>query len=215
MSASDKAGYVLYEIEINSTASRRSTLVLTVPKECQGPFPAVVVLAGHGGTRHTAYGTTLGYHRIGEIVAQSGYVTVSTSVGQHGVFEEGRTLMGERLWDLMRCIDYLESRDELSGEEDQHQVRAQRLHGLAHAVDHVRVVRTSQHFRRPAIEHSGADLPSTAGRNRTPPGRRSGMAARETVARQKLDGIATDQVIPAAAGPSALPRRRSAGTLKT
>ncbi len=36
-------------------------------------------------------------------------MTISTTVSQHDVREEGRLLMGERLWDLMRCVDYLES----------------------------------------------------------------------------------------------------------
>lgn len=113
LSASEKPGYVHHEVEINSTPGRRINLVLTVPAGRPGPFPAIVVLAGHGGTRHTAYGDDHGYHRMGEILAASGYVTVSTSVGQHEVYEEGRTLMGERLWDVMRCIDYLESRKEV------------------------------------------------------------------------------------------------------
>jgi hypothetical protein len=30
-------------------------------------------------------------------------------VGQHEVYEKGRILMGERLWDLMRCVDLLQS----------------------------------------------------------------------------------------------------------
>ncbi len=40
---------------------------------------------------------------------QNGYVVISTDIGQHEIYETGRTLMGERLWDLMRCVDYLES----------------------------------------------------------------------------------------------------------
>ena len=37
------------------------------------------------------------------------YVTIAAVVSQHKIFEDGRLLMGERLWDLMRCLDYLES----------------------------------------------------------------------------------------------------------
>jgi acetyl esterase/lipase len=113
VSASERPEYTMYEVEITSTPGRRIPLVLTVPANREGPLPAVVVLAGHGGTRHTAYGAERGYYRMGELLAESGYVTISTSVGQHAVAEEGRTLMGERLWDLMRCIDYLESRNEI------------------------------------------------------------------------------------------------------
>lgn len=113
LSESKKTGYVLYEVEISSTPNRRINLALTVPSGHQGHCPAIVVVAGHGGTRHTAYGDDHGYHRIGEMLAQSGYVTVSTSVSQHDVYEQGRTLIGERLWDLIRCVDYLVSRSEV------------------------------------------------------------------------------------------------------
>ena len=41
--------------------------------------------------------------------ARRGFVTIAPDVGQHEVYEEGRTLMGERLWDSIRCVDYLES----------------------------------------------------------------------------------------------------------
>ena len=36
-----------------------------------------------------------------------GYVTIAVDVGQHEVYEPGRTLAGERLRDLMRAVDYL------------------------------------------------------------------------------------------------------------
>jgi hypothetical protein len=53
------------------------------------------------------------YQGFAAELARRGYVTISTSVSQHEVREHGRTLMGERLWDLMRCVDYLESRPEV------------------------------------------------------------------------------------------------------
>jgi hypothetical protein len=40
-------------------------------------------------------------------------VTISADVGQHKVYEENRTLMGERLWDVMRCVDFLETLPEV------------------------------------------------------------------------------------------------------
>jgi hypothetical protein len=49
-------------------------------------------------------------------LAKRGFAVISTDVGRHEVYEEGRTLMGERLWDLMRCIDYLEGLDVVDGE---------------------------------------------------------------------------------------------------
>jgi hypothetical protein len=46
-------------------------------------------------------------------LATKGYVTISTTVSQHEVYDEGRLLMGERLWDLIRCVDYLQSMPEV------------------------------------------------------------------------------------------------------
>jgi len=47
------------------------------------------------------------YRGFATALAEKGVVTISTDVGQHEVYEAGRLLMGERLWDLMRCVDYL------------------------------------------------------------------------------------------------------------
>ena len=49
-------------------------------------------------------------------MAQHGFVAIATDVGQHEVYEKGRTLMGERLWDLMRCVDYLEALPEVDAQ---------------------------------------------------------------------------------------------------
>ncbi len=102
-------GYVAHEMELCATPGRRQSIVLTMPVVGKGPFPAIVLIAGHGGSRHTAYGDATGYHRIGHILAGGGYVTVSTEVGQHEVHEQGRSLAGERLWSLVRCVDFLAS----------------------------------------------------------------------------------------------------------
>jgi hypothetical protein len=113
ISSQDKGKYVFHEMEINSTPTRRIKIVLTIPTKLKGPFPSVLVVAGHGGTRHTCY-TKASYHRCGHVLAERGYVTVSTRVSQHKVHEKGRTLMGERLWDLMRCVDFLVSLKEVN-----------------------------------------------------------------------------------------------------
>lgn len=111
-SSEDRGKYVFHEMEINSTPNRRIKVVLTLPKNARGPFPAIVAVAGHGGNRHTCY-VKESYHRCAHVLAEQGYVTISTRVSQHKVHEEGRTLMGERLWDLMRCVDYLGSLEEV------------------------------------------------------------------------------------------------------
>ncbi len=103
-------GWKLEEREIQSTLQRRIRICLAVPdnieeKKC----PALVCVHGHGGNRYSAFEKEpTPYHCFGRILAQNGFVVITTDVGQHEVYEKERTLMGERLWDLMRCVDYLE-----------------------------------------------------------------------------------------------------------
>ncbi|MFB3789119.1 MAG: alpha/beta fold hydrolase [bacterium] len=97
------------EIEIQSTPRRRIPVVVTVPREGTPPFPAVVCIHGHGGTRHSVYDSGSIYKGFAAELARRGTVTIAADVGQHDVREAGRTLMGERLWDLIRCVDYLAS----------------------------------------------------------------------------------------------------------
>jgi hypothetical protein len=102
-----KDAYEEREIEINATPQRRIQILLTVPKNVPGPWPAVVCIPGHGGNRRNVHDKKSAYKGFAAELAAKGYVTVSADVGQHKVYEENRTLMGERLWDLMRCVDYL------------------------------------------------------------------------------------------------------------
>ena len=112
ISSEDKGKYVMHEMEINTTPTRRIKIVLTLPKNVRGPFPAVIAVAGHGGNRHTCY-VKASYKQCAHVLAERGCVTISTRVSQHKVYEKGRTLLGERLWDLMRCADYLVSREDV------------------------------------------------------------------------------------------------------
>ena len=116
VSSEEREQYLFEEMEINSTPSRRIQIVVTRPKNRKGPRPAVLCVAGHGGTRYSCYQPGKGYFQFGHLLAEKGYVTMSTKVSQHEVYEEGRTLMGERLWDLMRCVDYLTSLEEVDRE---------------------------------------------------------------------------------------------------
>jgi dienelactone hydrolase len=116
-------GYTVKEMSIRSTAGRMMEIVLTIPKEGPGPFPAVVCIGGHSSTKFSPYnnGKAYGplpvpkddggslYKGFAADLAKDGYVTISTLVSQHEVYEKGRSLMGERLWDLMRCVSYLET----------------------------------------------------------------------------------------------------------
>jgi len=112
ISSEKREKYVLKEMEIDSTPGRRMKITLALPTNGKGPFPAVVCVAGHGGTRRSPYEEP-SYRRVGHVLAEKGYVTISATVKQHETYEKGRTLMGERLWDLMRCVDYLTSLEEV------------------------------------------------------------------------------------------------------
>jgi esterase/lipase len=125
LSSADKQTYRVREMEINSTPNRRIRIILTVPISKNTPSPAVVCIGGHGSNLHSPYDTTtiVGkdqrmkrdgiYKGFGTVLASMGYVTISTTVSQHEVYEKGRLLMAERLWDLIRCVDYLQSLPEV------------------------------------------------------------------------------------------------------
>ena len=107
--------FTRYLTEIDSRPDRRIKVLLTVPLETKpGETPAVVCIHGHGGTRDVVYDRKNIYGGFATVLAERGYVTLSTNVGQHDVQDkEQRTLMGERLWDLIRVVDLAASRPEV------------------------------------------------------------------------------------------------------
>jgi hypothetical protein len=126
LSRADRGTYNIMEVEINSTLSRRIRVVVTIPDSKDKPVPAVVCIGGHGSSLYSPYDpkTIVGqrprkksysiYKDFGTVLAKRGYVTISTTVSQHEVYEKGRLLMAERLWDLIRCVDYLQSMPEVN-----------------------------------------------------------------------------------------------------
>lgn len=121
----DRGTHLVKELQIYSTPGRRMQIIVTVPTSRKGPVPAVVCIGGHGSNQYSPYNEqTVAkdisrvkadriYKGFGTILAKRGYVTISTTVSQHTVYEDGRLLMAERLWDLIRCVDYLESMPEV------------------------------------------------------------------------------------------------------
>ncbi len=105
--------FIIKEIEILSTKNRKIKVVLTYPYNAEienKKYPAVVCIHGHGGNRWSPFNEDeVIYYQFGTKLTELGFIVISTDVGQHEVYENGRTLMGERIWDLMRCVDYLTS----------------------------------------------------------------------------------------------------------
>ena len=111
LATGEHEGFRLDALELRATPGRVFQAMLAVPAEASGPMPAVVAIHGHGGNRMTPFDPEQAiYKSFGSELARRGFVVISTDVGQHDVYEAGRTVMGERLWDLMRCVDYLRSR---------------------------------------------------------------------------------------------------------
>lgn len=108
--------YVVEELTLRSTPGRTIRAVVTRPRKGTAPFPAVVCIHGHGGDRWSVHDPSSIYKGFASQLAARGHVTISTDVGQHRVYEKGRTLLGERLWDLRRCVDYLETLSDVDGE---------------------------------------------------------------------------------------------------
>ncbi|HOL19758.1 MAG TPA: alpha/beta hydrolase family protein [Candidatus Hydrogenedens sp.] len=106
-----REGYKLEEFKIQSTLQRSIHVCVGVPlTDKPKKFPAVVCIHGHGGNRYTAFEKEpTPYHEFGKRLLENGYIVITTDVGQHDIYEQGRTLIGERLWDLIRCVDYLET----------------------------------------------------------------------------------------------------------
>lgn len=111
----DKEKYTFKEIELASTKNRRIKAVVTLPKPAAGvsKYPAMVCIHGHGGNRYIVHDKKNIYGGFAAELAERGYVTISTDVGQHTLADADRTLCGERLWDLLRCADYVISLPEV------------------------------------------------------------------------------------------------------
>jgi len=107
-STAASAGFVRSEITLASTLTRRIDAVVTLP-EGDGSVPGVVCIHGHGSDRRGVYATDSIYKGFATELARLGYATIAVDVGQHEVCEEGRLLMGERLWDCRRAVDWFTS----------------------------------------------------------------------------------------------------------
>lgn len=111
--------YFLEELTLNSLPDREVHVWLAVPEvgawdavPVQGGLPGILALHGHGGTGEQVVKGE-GLYWYGKSFVQKGYVVASLDIGQHELQHEGWSLMGERTWDALACLDYLCSRPEV------------------------------------------------------------------------------------------------------
>lgn len=114
--SSDK-GYVLQEITLQSLPDRRVHLWIAKPNHMpENGLPAVLALHGHGGTGEQVI-RGQGLYWYGKALVQRGYLVAAPDIGQHELQHENWTLMGERTWDSITCLDYLCSLKEVDREK--------------------------------------------------------------------------------------------------
>lgn len=101
-------GYVLQETTLQTLPDRRVHAWLAIPQKVSGKVPAVLALHGHGGTGEQVVKGE-GLYWYGRVLAEMGYVVLAPDIGSHDLQHKEWSLMGERVWDCLRCIDYLVS----------------------------------------------------------------------------------------------------------
>lgn len=106
-------GYFVEEMTINSLSDRKVHLWLAMQKKPpQAKLPTVLALHGHGGTGEQII-KGQGIYWYGKALAQRGYAVVTLDMGQHDLQHQGWTIMGERVWDALACVNYICSRPEI------------------------------------------------------------------------------------------------------
>lgn len=109
LSTKNKGAYIMKKIEFNSTPERRIKVIVTIPVNKSGKLPAVVCLHGHGGTEKIVYDKSSIYKGFADVLASNGFITIAPMVSQHEVYEKDMLLMGERIFDCIRSVDFLTS----------------------------------------------------------------------------------------------------------
>lgn len=106
------APYVLEEVTIQSLPDRRAHLWVAAPRHTKRKHPLVLAIHGHGGTgEQIVRGESLYWY--GKALAEMGYIVIAPDVGSHELQHRDWSLMGERVWDCMRALDYAETRHDV------------------------------------------------------------------------------------------------------
>jgi len=122
----DRPEYTIEKIAFESLPKFYVTANLYIPKQKPGPLPTVVYVCGHA---MNPYGAKTAYQRHGATLAKHGYVAmiidpiqISETVGlHHGIlnqemydwYSKGYTPAGVEVWNVIRALDYLETRPEV------------------------------------------------------------------------------------------------------
>lgn len=100
------AGYLLEEVTLQTLPDRRAHVCLARPLRPHGKVGAVLALHGHGGRGEDVV-RGLSLYWYGRAMAEMGCVVISPDIGQHDLQHTNWSLMGERTWDALRCLDYV------------------------------------------------------------------------------------------------------------
>ncbi len=129
-------GYRIESLTYASEPGSRVTALLYLPAERRGRVPAIVLACGHGGSKSCLYAQYAGqlYAKLGfallapdTIGEEERHVDRKMGARGHDLYLKGedteafvrtklkRMVLGKITWDLMRGIDYLETREEVDG----------------------------------------------------------------------------------------------------
>jgi hypothetical protein len=97
---------VLQELTLQTLPDRRAHAWLGRPTNVEGRVGAVLAIHGHGGSgEQIVRGESLYWY--GRALLKMGFIVIAPDVGQHELQHTNWTLMGERTWDALRCLDYV------------------------------------------------------------------------------------------------------------
>ncbi len=98
--------YALEQVSFQTLPGRRLHVWLALPSAPRGKVGAVLAFHGHGSRPEPLL---RGDDRFwyGRALAEMGYVVVAPDLSDHRPSYPGWSLMGERAWNAIRCLDYL------------------------------------------------------------------------------------------------------------
>ena len=125
----DRGDYLIEKVAFESMSRVYATANLYLPKKRDGPLPAVIYVCGHAMGPH---GNKAEYQRHGITLAKHGYAAfiidsiqiAETFALHHGIlnnemewwYSRGYTPAGLEVWNVIRALDYLETRPEIDAE---------------------------------------------------------------------------------------------------